>query len=136
MSVTWASNFALTLAPANSPITVPLLVVACSFSGLLIVSNVVAVSLRQSITPDHLLGRMNATYKFVSYGALSVGAFIGGLIGDLIGLRGAMVVAGIGLLSTVLVALIRPLRGLRELPAPLDEPAAPAPTAVSVLADA
>jgi hypothetical protein len=36
-------------------------------------SNVLAVSLRQAVTPDRLLGRMNASCRFLTYGAVPVG---------------------------------------------------------------
>lgn len=50
-------------------------------SGLFIVVwNVVTVSLRQSIIPDHLLGRVNSVYRFFGWGMMSVGALAGGIM--------------------------------------------------------
>jgi MFS family permease len=40
--------------------------------------NVVTVSLRQAIIPDHLLGRVNSVYRLLAWGAMPVGAAIGG----------------------------------------------------------
>jgi len=40
--------------------------------------NVITVSLRQSIIPDHLLGRVNSVYRFFAWGSIPVGALIGG----------------------------------------------------------
>lgn len=62
---------------------------AAWFAGglLLAMSNVVAVSLRQSIVPDKLLGRLNAAYRLVSWGTMPLGAWLGGLIGEFAGLR-------------------------------------------------
>ena len=48
--------------------------------------NIVTVSLRQRITPDHLLGRLNAAYRFFGWGAGPLGALIGGLIGQAFGI--------------------------------------------------
>lgn len=49
--------------------------------GLLaVVWNVITVSLRQTIIPDHLLGRVNSVYRFFGWGMLSLGALAGGLI--------------------------------------------------------
>lgn len=42
--------------------------------------NVVTVSLRQTIIPDRLLGRVNSVYRFFSWGMLPVGAILGGLV--------------------------------------------------------
>jgi MFS family permease len=47
--------------------------------------NVITVSLRQRITPDHLLGRLNAAYRFFGWGAGPIGALAGGLIAQALG---------------------------------------------------
>jgi MFS family permease len=49
--------------------------------------NVVTVSLRQRITPDRLLGRVNSCYRLVAWCTLPLGAAAGGLIGQQFGLR-------------------------------------------------
>ena len=59
------------------------------------------VSLRQSITPDHLLGRMNATTSFVRAACMAVGGVLGGLFGAAIGLRGTLVLAALGEILTM-----------------------------------
>ena len=41
--------------------------------------NVITVSLRQSIIPDHLLGRVNSVYRFFGWGMMPIGALLGGL---------------------------------------------------------
>nr|WP_281373670.1 MFS transporter [Haloechinothrix aidingensis] len=49
--------------------------------GFLVVQwNVVTVSLRQSIVPDHMLGRVNSVYRFFGWGMISVGSLLGGLV--------------------------------------------------------
>lgn len=49
--------------------------------GLAIVTwNVITVSLRQRIIPDHLLGRVNSVYRFFGWGTISVGTLLGGLL--------------------------------------------------------
>ena len=80
-------------------------------------SNVLAVSLRQAVTPDRLLGRMNASYRFLTYGAVPIGALLGGALGELLGLRAAVAVGAVGSLLTVPWVLARPLPGLRRMPA-------------------
>ena len=46
------------------------------------------LSLRQAITSVRLLGRVTAARRFVLFGVATVGAFIGGALGESIGLRG------------------------------------------------
>jgi MFS family permease len=75
-----------------------------AIGGLAAVSwNVVTVSLRQRIAPDQLLGRVNAGYRLLAWGAMPVGAFLGGVLGDLIGVRAVFFV------SAAAVAVFVPL---------------------------
>ena len=54
---------------------VPVVAVMNLVAGLLAVLwNVITVSLRQSIVPDHLLGRVNGVYRFVAWGMIPIGA--------------------------------------------------------------
>jgi len=48
--------------------------------GLAVLWNVITVSLRQTIIPDHLLGRVNSVYRFFGWGMMPVGSILGGLI--------------------------------------------------------
>ena len=41
--------------------------------------NVITVSLRQTIIPSHLLGRVNSVYRFFAWGMMPLGALLGGL---------------------------------------------------------
>ena len=92
------------------------------------VSNVHIVSIRQTATPDRLLGRMNAGYRTVVYGAIPLGAIVGGVFGELIGLREALTVAAVGLLLAQLWVLRSPIPGMQRLPARPKEPKASVPT--------
>ncbi len=49
-----------------------------SFFGVL--WNVITVSLRQTIIPDHLLGRVNSVYRFFAWGMMPIGLAAGGLL--------------------------------------------------------
>lgn len=42
--------------------------------------NVITVSLRQTIIPDRLLGRVNSVYRFFAWGMIPIGSAIGGLL--------------------------------------------------------
>ena len=57
-----------------------------------------ALTLRQVSTPDHLLGRVNATLHVISWGAIPFGALAGGALGDAIGLRATLLVAAGGIM--------------------------------------
>jgi hypothetical protein len=105
------------LAHGPAAITIPLLVASQFFGGIgTTVYNITQVSLRQAITPDHLLGRMNATMRFIVWGVLPLGGLIGGALGGLIGLRATLLVGAIGQTAAVFWPLLSPLRTLREQP--------------------
>lgn len=78
------------------------------------ISVVHVITVRQTITPDELLGRMNASYRTLTYGAIPVGALIGGILGETIGLRGTMVVGAIGVFLAPLWVLLSPVPRVRE----------------------
>ena len=50
------------------------------YSLIGILWNVITVSLRQTIIPAHLLGRVNSVYRFFAWGMMPIGAALGGLI--------------------------------------------------------
>jgi MFS family permease len=50
--------------------------------------NVITVSLRQSIIPSHLLGRVNSVYRFFAWGSIPIGTLLGGALVDLMELTG------------------------------------------------
>ena len=75
-----------------------------------------SVSFRQLLCPKPLLGRVTATFRFVVWGAMPVGALIGGLLGQGIGVREAMWAGVLGELLAVGPILFSPLRSMRELP--------------------
>lgn len=82
------------------------------------------LSFRQSITPHHLQGRTNAAQRFIVWGTMPIGALIGGLLGDQIGLRPTMLVGAAGTLFAVAWILFSPVRSLRESPREQPAPAA------------
>lgn len=98
--------------------------VSFALSGVAVVLwNVVTVSLRQRITPDRLLGRMNAAYRLVGWGTMPVGAALGGFLAEALGLRPTFVI------SAALTLAVLP--GFRlvteEAIARAEAPAAPGP---------
>jgi MFS family permease len=88
-----------------------------------VVYNVTQVSFRQGLTPERLLGRMNATMRFLVWGTVPLGGLIGGVLGQTIGVRPALWVAAVGGVFTFLPVFLSPLRTMRELPTGHDEAA-------------
>ena len=70
-----------------------------------IIWNVIAVSLRQRLTPDRLLGRVNSAYRLLAWGVMPLGAATGGLLAQLVGLRAVFVV-----MAGVMVAMLAGMR--------------------------
>ena len=86
-----------------------------------IVYAITQVSVRQQVCPDRILGRVNATMQVVVMGLFPLGAILGGLLGDAIGPRWTLIVAG-ALLLACPVVLWTALRGARDV---ADLPEAP-----------
>jgi MFS family permease len=90
--------------------------------------NINQVSVRQALCPPRLLGRMNASVRFMVWGTLPLGGVIGGALATAVGLRPTLWVAGIGSFFAFTWVLFSPVRHLVTLPsAPIGEPAPPAP---------
>ena len=115
-AVAGIAAFAVPLAPPDDPFWV--LVIGGLFLGYgVVVYNVNQVGLRQAITPDRMLGRMNATMRLIVWGTIPIGALIGGILGSVLGLLPALWVAAIGQSLSFLPVLFSPVRSLREIPA-------------------
>lgn len=99
---------------------------ALSFCAM-VVYNVATVSFRQRLCPPRLLGRMNASVRFIIWGTSPVGGLLGGWLGTALGVVPALWVgAGINVLAALPVVL-SPLMTLTALPtaAASDDPDRP-----------
>jgi predicted MFS family arabinose efflux permease len=76
------------------------------FSAGVLVWNVLTMSLRQSLIPEELFGRVQGAYRTLVFGGVAAGSLLGGLLAHLLGLRQVFAVAGALLLVTA-VALGR-----------------------------
>ena len=85
------------------------------------VSSVEVISFRQAITPERLLGRMTASYRFVIFGTIPLGALLGGGLAEWIGLREALAVSAAGIAVAPLWVLFSPVARVR-VPAERLEP--------------
>jgi MFS family permease len=71
-----------------------------------IVYAITNVSLRQRVTPDEILGRVNATMRFLIMAFFPAGALLGGILGELIGTRWTLVASGgVALIAPVVLVL-------------------------------
>ncbi len=72
--------------------------------------NVLTVSLRQTVIPGRLLGRVNSVYRLVAYGTMPAGALLGGTIASRAGLTAPFLIAGILILATtpIVIATVTP----------------------------
>jgi len=94
---------------------IPLLLIALllgSFGG--VTYNVTGISLMQAITPDRMLGRMNASRRFVVWGVVPFGSLAGGVLGSTIGLRPTLWIGAVGASLAVLPLFFSPLRQIKE----------------------
>ncbi|GGU96702.1 MFS transporter [Streptomyces albospinus] len=106
------------LLPLATPATaLPVLAVAMALAGLCAsVFNVNQISLRQSVTPASMRGRMTATLRFVVWGVIPIGTFLGGALVGPLGLRGVLWLAGAGSVLAGLPLLFSAVRSLRAMP--------------------
>jgi MFS family permease len=121
MSVGW-----LGVPLASGP--TPILVVTMVSGGLLsafgnTTYNINVASIRQAATPNRLLGRVGSSNMFVGYGALPIGALLGGAVASRIGVRETLLISMLAQLPLLVVLLFTsPLPKLRTLPpSPTDE---------------
>jgi MFS family permease len=86
-------------------------------NACLVVVIVVQVTIQQTLCPDHLLGRMNATMNFLYWGAAPVGSLLAGVVAESIGLRPTLWLAAVGMLFAAGWLIASPLPTMRHLPA-------------------
>ncbi len=83
----------------------------------IVVYSVTQRSYRQSICPPELLTRMNASIRWLIWGALPLGGLVGGVLGNAIGIRQTLWISVAGLWAAFLWVFFSPLRGVRDVSA-------------------
>lgn len=78
--------------------------------------SVIALTVRQRCTPSALHARMNASYRLISFGLLSIGAGVAGVLVDSLGARTVLFATPVVLVLSAVPAVSRPIRTLKELP--------------------
>ncbi|MCW2761009.1 MAG: ral substrate transporter [Marmoricola sp.] len=99
--------------------------VAVTGSSLLIsfavvLYNVTQVSFRQRLCPRPLLGRMNASIRFIVWGCMPIGGLLGGVLGAAYGARTVFWIGAVGAVVATLPVVFSPLITMRDLPRELD----------------
>jgi MFS family permease len=103
------------LAPVAFPI--PFLVVSFTLVGFgIVLYNVTSISLTQALTPEWLLGRVNASRRFLVWGTIPLGSLAGGALASTIGLRPTLFVGTLAATLCVVPLVLSPLRGIEEMP--------------------
>lgn len=119
-SLTGPGTLIVPLAPKGFP--VPFLIAGGILTGFgAVVYNIQQVSLRQTITPERLQGRMNAVMRFLVWGTIPLGSLTGGALASTVGLRETLFVGGIGGLTSVLPIIFSPIKSLQTFPEPEED---------------
>lgn len=77
---------------------------------------ITSVTLRQTLTPTPMLGRVSAIFLTVNFGARPVGAALGGLVGAHWGEAACLVLALLGFGAQAALIFFSPIRSLKGLP--------------------
>lgn len=84
--------------------------------GLQTVEGIAEISLIQGLSPDRILGRVNATMEVVSHGiAYPIGALAAAAIAGWIGVRGGIALGWAGMALSILLLVRSPLPGVRQV---------------------
>ena len=100
------------------PLAVAFLTIAQLGDASFSVYNINELTLRQTITPDRLLGRVNSVMNLLFRGVYPIGALIGGALAGAIGVRPTLAIGAGGLVLSTLWLVVSPVRSLRSLPDP------------------
>ncbi len=109
----------LTIPVAGATVATPLLPILV---GMLVTGagntlfNITSRTLTQTLTPDHLLGRVNSSGLFLGMGILPAGSLIGGVLGGTLGTQTTLLIAGGGIMFGWLWVFFSPLRRMRTIP--------------------
>ncbi len=120
---------ALPLAGAFPALAIPILIAGTFLeSFLVLLYNITQVTMRQRLCPPRLLGRMNASIRFVVWGVMPIASLLAGVLGTTIGTLPTMWIGAVGTFLGAGFVLFSPLtahegaaegtRGQRTTPRP------------------
>ena len=108
---------ALPLAGMYPAAAIPILIGGAVLqSFLVLVYNITQVTMRQRLTPPRLLGRMNASIRFVVWGVMPIASIISGILGTAIGVITTMWIGAAGVLLASVFVLFSPITSMKLLP--------------------
>jgi predicted MFS family arabinose efflux permease len=112
------------LVPLAGVVIPPMVALVASmlvFSFVVVLYNITQVSFRQRLCPRPLLGRMNASIRFIVWGSMPLGSFAGGVLGSVFSIRTVLWIAVGGAVASALPVLLSPLVTMRDMPDELDQ---------------
>lgn len=99
----------------------PTMLAASLITGwAVVVYNIAQVSFRQRLCPKPLLGRMNASIRFLVWGPMPLGSLLAGFLGDRLGVSTTLWILAACSLAASIPVLASPLLRMRTLPRELD----------------
>jgi MFS family permease len=102
---------------ASKGTAIPLFVAAFLFSTAgSTIYYITGLSLIQTLTPERLLGRMNASRRFIVLGTIPLGSLAGGVLASRIGVHPTIWVGAVGACFCFLPIALSPIRGIRTMP--------------------
>jgi MFS family permease len=102
---------------------------AVGFVGGVVGGNVISSGFMQAYCPTGLMGRITTSFQVVNFGAIPVGAVLGGLLADAAGFHTALWILFVAFVLSSLILLAAPIRHSRDLPT---RPAAPSERAGTI----
>jgi MFS family permease len=120
-AVAWVP--AQVLVPLAGIVIPPLVALPVSMlvvSFVVVLYNITQVSFRQRLCPRPLLGRMNASIRFIVWGCMPIGSFVGGILASVTSVRTVLWIAVVGAVLAALPVLLSPLITMGDLPDELD----------------
>jgi MFS family permease len=108
------SLFFIPLASGATVLSAIFLIIQQLGDGFYVLYEINIVSFRQEIISERMLGRVNATLRFVALGATLVGTLLGGLLGESLGVRTTLFIAAGGTLFASAILAISPIGKLKK----------------------
>ncbi|MEV1172612.1 MFS transporter [Nonomuraea sp. NPDC049784] len=96
-------------------------------------TGVIIVSLRQTVTPPSMMGRMTALFRTLLFGGGALGGLSAGLLAGAIGAHAALTIAAAASAAVIIGLFASPVSRLRELLSPTPDQTDPQPSKRSAL---
>jgi len=82
----------------------------------IVLFNVTAISYAQAVVPDRMLGRFNATRRWIVWGTIPLVNLVGGVLATTVGLRETLFIGAVGCSLAFVFLVFSPLRAIERLP--------------------